>query len=258
ADLEEVGLHELRQRLRLVVDRGGDRLDPDGTALELLDDGLEEPPVESIETAGVDALHREGRVGRGPGDPAVALDPRVVADAREPVDLVDEQDVPGLEAREDAHEGVTPLEGRARRALDLTPHLVGEDQRQRRLSETGRPRQQHVIEALLALARGLDGDLEALDGVSLADVLVEAARAQRPLGRRFLGQRFAGEERVAHAGCAFELMLTRSPGGRGRSPRTGPPAWPGRAGAPAPPGSPAPPRPGEGRAGARPRPGRPN
>src|SRR2546428_707669 len=92
--------------------------------------------------------------------------------------------------------------GRARRALDLTPHLVGEDQRQRRLSETGSPRQQHVIEALLALARGLDGDLEALDGVPLADVLVEAPRAERPLERRVLGQRFAGEERVAPARCA--------------------------------------------------------
>src|SRR5204862_3571328 len=113
------------------------------------------------------------------------------------------------------------------------------------------------IEALLALARGLDGDLEALHGVPLAHVLVEAARPERALERRLLGQGFPGEERVAHAGCAPELMLTRPPGGRGRSPRTGPRAWPDQAGAPAPPGWPGRPRPAAGRAGARARPGRP-
>src|SRR5262245_7089611 len=79
ADLEEIGLDQLGQGLCLVVDGGGDRLDPDRADPELLDDRLEEPPVEPIEPARVDAFHGQGSLGGLPADPAVTLDLGVVA-----------------------------------------------------------------------------------------------------------------------------------------------------------------------------------
>src|SRR5438876_8138901 len=49
ADLEEVGLHHLDQGLGLVVDGGGDRLDADGASLVVLDDGVDEAEIETVE-----------------------------------------------------------------------------------------------------------------------------------------------------------------------------------------------------------------
>src|SRR5262245_21066658 len=62
ADFEEIGLDQLGQRLSVVVDRRGNRLEPDRTAAVLLDDRLEEAPVEPVQPARVDAFHGEGRV----------------------------------------------------------------------------------------------------------------------------------------------------------------------------------------------------
>src|SRR3990170_7585548 len=56
ADLQEIGLHHLDQRLRLVVDGGGHRLDPYRPAVVLLDNGLEEALVQAVEAAGVHPL----------------------------------------------------------------------------------------------------------------------------------------------------------------------------------------------------------
>src|SRR5437763_6560338 len=53
-DLEEIGLHQLGQRLGIVVDRGGHRLQAGGAAVVQLDDGGAEAAVEAIETARVD------------------------------------------------------------------------------------------------------------------------------------------------------------------------------------------------------------
>src|SRR5687768_14629098 len=58
ADLEQVRLDDLRQRLRLVVDGGGHRLDADRPAPVHVDDRLEEAAVELVEPAGVHALAR--------------------------------------------------------------------------------------------------------------------------------------------------------------------------------------------------------
>ena len=54
------------------------------------------------------------------------------------------------------------------------------------LPKPGRAEQQHVIERLLAPARGLDEDAELLANFFLADVLVERSRPQRALQRFFL------------------------------------------------------------------------
>src|SRR5437867_11809503 len=49
ADLQEIRLDELRERLGLVVDRRRDGLDADGAAPVMFDDGGEEPSVEPVE-----------------------------------------------------------------------------------------------------------------------------------------------------------------------------------------------------------------
>src|SRR3989475_12340177 len=51
ADLQEIGLHHLRERLALVVDRGRDGLDADGAPAVVLDDGDQDEPVEPIEAS---------------------------------------------------------------------------------------------------------------------------------------------------------------------------------------------------------------
>ena len=57
------------------------------------------------------------------------------------------------------------------------------------LPSPGRPRQQHVVERLAALARRLDRHAQALHGRPLADVFVEALRTQLALDLRLLRQR---------------------------------------------------------------------
>src|SRR5439155_7080441 len=83
ADLEEIRLDHLGQRLRLVVDGGGDRFEADRPAAVMVDDRGEEAPVEPVETPHVHALAVEGPPRDRFGDDAVALHLRVVAHAPE-------------------------------------------------------------------------------------------------------------------------------------------------------------------------------
>src|SRR5439155_437935 len=80
ADLQEIGLHHLRERLGLVVDRGRDGLDADGTPAVVLDDGGQESPVEPIETSAVHAFLVERVTSDGGRDDPVAGHVGVVAD----------------------------------------------------------------------------------------------------------------------------------------------------------------------------------
>ena len=65
-------------------------------------------------------------------------------------------------------------------------HLARDDVRERRLAQARRAEQQHVVERLLALARGLDEDRELAADLFLADVFVELLGPQRALERLFL------------------------------------------------------------------------
>ena len=93
--------------------------------------------------------------------------------AGQAVDLVDEQHVVLAEIGEDAHQVGAALEGRARGDRDGRAHLVGHDGGERRLAESGGPRQQDVVEGLAALAGRLHRHAQALHGRLLAHVLVE-------------------------------------------------------------------------------------
>src|SRR3989442_13992007 len=81
ADLQEIGLHHLRERLGLVVDRGRDGLDAVRTPAVVLDEGGQESPVEPIATSAVHAFlvgrapHIGGRADPLPGRPAAAWGP---------------------------------------------------------------------------------------------------------------------------------------------------------------------------------------
>ena len=105
------------------------------------------------------------------------------------MNLVDEQHVARLQIGEQCREIAGPLEHRARGLAQVDAELGGDDVRQRRLAETRRPEDQHVIERLAARARRADEDLQLRLDRRLADVLREAARADGPLDGLFLARR---------------------------------------------------------------------
>ena len=78
-----------------------------------------------------------------------------------------------------------------------------------RLADARRAEEQHVVEGLAAGARGLDGDAQVGDHLRLADVLVEAARAQRDLEAEVVVDRAAGDEAVVHGGLVYRPERTR-------------------------------------------------
>ena len=94
------------------------------------------------------------------------------------MDLVDEDDVAGLQAGQQAGQISRLVDDGARRGLDVDAHGLAENEGQRRLAETRRPQQKHVIQGLLALPRRLDGQHEAVGHFPLTGELLEAGRPQ--------------------------------------------------------------------------------
>ena len=70
------------------------------------------------------------------------------------MDLVDEQNIPVLEIREDGGQITGAFENRAGRGLDFHTKLVSDDVRKRGLTETRRSAEQHVIERFSPAASG--------------------------------------------------------------------------------------------------------
>ena len=101
--------------------------------------------------------------------------------ARHPVDLVDEQHVAVVEARQDRGEVAGMGDRRAARDAQRRGHLVGDDHRQRGLAEPGWPRQQDVVGGPSTPTRRLEHEPELLADPALADHLAERARTQRRL-----------------------------------------------------------------------------
>src|SRR5438445_13750056 len=102
------------------------------------------------------------------------------------MDLIDEQHVVRLEVGEQGSEVAGTLQHRARRMAQVDTELVGDDMGERRLAESRRAEQQHVIERLFALFRGLDEDRELAANFFLSDVLVKRAWPQRSVEHFFL------------------------------------------------------------------------
>ena len=115
-------------------------------------------------------------------------------DVAEPMNLVDEQHVPGAEGRQHRGEVAGPLDGRAARRPNLRPHLGRHDVRQRRLPQARRAVEEDVVDRLRALLGGVDEDRQVLLDPILAGELVEPPRPNGRLERELLIRDLGGRD----------------------------------------------------------------
>ena len=78
--------------------------------------------------------------------------------AVEAVDLVDEQDIPRREVRQQRRKVARLFNGRAGGDADVDAHLIGDDAREGRLAEARRAVEQHMVKRLIAPSGRLDID----------------------------------------------------------------------------------------------------
>ena len=114
--------------------------------------------------------------------------------ARETVDLVDEEDVPLLETRQNRGEVAGVLDCRAGRQTQRRPHLRRDDHRERRLTQSGRAGEQNVVRAGRAHARGVKHELQLASHDALTDELRELLGAQGGLCRALELARVGGDD----------------------------------------------------------------
>ena len=104
------------------------------------------------------------------------------------MNLVDEQQLPGLEIHQQANDVAGALEGR--RTGDAAPHpqLLGQDHRHRGLAQPGGAVEQDVIEGFIPRLGGLNRNPKNLFELALADVVRQLLRPKRvlPLQRLLL------------------------------------------------------------------------
>ena len=79
--LEQVGFVDVLDRVRLLADRRRQRVDADGAASELLDDGEQQPAVDVVEAVGVDVEERERVLRNHAGYRTARADQREIAHA---------------------------------------------------------------------------------------------------------------------------------------------------------------------------------
>ena len=98
------------------------------------------------------------------------------------MDLVDEQDVAGLEVGQERGEVAGPRDHRTRGGAEADIEFARDDLGERGLAESGRTDEQHVIERLGPRFGGVDEDAQVLAYPVLADELVEPRRPEAGLG----------------------------------------------------------------------------
>ena len=87
------------------------------------------------------------------------------------MDLVDKQNIPGVEVGQQRRQIPRLLDGRARGNADLHAHLIGDDPRQGGFAQAGRAVEQHVVQGLIAPPGGLDIDREIALGLLLSGIV---------------------------------------------------------------------------------------
>ena len=132
------------------------------------------------------------------------------------MDLVDEEDVLRVEAREDRRHVALPLERGPGDRADADVELLADDRRERRLPEAGWPDEQDVVERLAARLRRLQRDVELLLRALLADEVVESPRPQRLLDLLVALAEHRRQELARHA-ALLSASRTRSSAGRSGS-----------------------------------------
>ena len=121
------------------------------------------------------------------------------------MNLVDEQDVARLEIGELRRQIARFDDDGSGSRAEIDAELARHDLRQRRLAETGRTEEQHVIERLAARLGRRDEDPEILARRFLAGEISEELRANRRLVLRPL---FGGEETARGVGHQTGPFLT--------------------------------------------------
>ena len=117
-------------------------------------------------------------------------------DRAQPMDLVDEQHVVRLQVRQQRREIAGALDHRPRGLSQIDAELVRDDVRERGLAEARRAEDQHVIERLAPVARGLDEDLHLRLDRGLADVVGELLRAHGAIERSLVALRACRNDAV--------------------------------------------------------------
>ena len=125
----------------------------------------------------------------------------------EAVNLVDEQDIAGLEVGEDGRKVTRALDGRAARGVDLGAHLVGDHRGERGLAQARGAGEDHVVKRLATALGGLDKHAQVLADALLAAVLVECLRAQGAVDVKVVSR-----ERGAHGARRTRLVRGRGVG----------------------------------------------
>ena len=137
--------------------------------------------------------------------------------AREPVDLVDEENVPLAKPGQNRRHIALSFQRRSRDRAQPHAELLADDVGEACLAQARRADQQQMVERLLAATRGLERDRELLLDALLADELAQVARTQRPLELVLLRPDRRRQElgllcsRAAHA-ALFNASRTRSSG----------------------------------------------
>jgi hypothetical protein len=114
--------------------------------------------------------------------------------AGQPVHLVDEQHVVLLQVRQDRGEVAGALDGGTGGDAHGDAHLGGDDVGERGLAEAGRAVEEHVVQRLVALLRGLDGDAQVVLQPLLADELAQLSGPEGSIERLFVVLRLAGDD----------------------------------------------------------------
>ena len=84
---------------------------------------------------------------------------------------------------EHAHQVCGLLQDGPRRALEVDPHLTGDEGCERGLSKARRAVEEQMVQGLPTLLGGRDGDRQCLSNLVLADELVQALRPEGRLHR---------------------------------------------------------------------------
>ena len=134
------------------------------------------------------------------------------------MDLVDEEDVAGVEIGQQGRQVPGLLDGGAGGDPDIDPHLVGDDPRQGGLAQARGAVEQHVIQGLIPAEGRLDVDRQILLGLLLAGVVPQGLGPQGELslvqggdGGRHHGGFIILRKVDAHSQPSYFMTMARRP-----------------------------------------------
>ncbi len=133
--------------------------------------------------------------------------------ARHPMDLVDEEDLTRLQARQDGCDVAGMLQRRPRGHAQGGAHLGGDDAGEGRLAQARRAAEQDVVGRAAAQAGGLKDEAQLRLHALLSDELGEVLRSQGAFDEGVVGIRLGVQRAVARHGrsSSRKAALSRAP-----------------------------------------------